>query len=602
MTTLGAALAATLASTASAANIDVPRTIAADTTWTADNVYFLDGYTFVLPPAVLTIQPGTVIKGRQKLAGGEAAALVITAGARINAAGNANQPIIFTSELDPLDGSLGPDDSSLWGGLVILGRATINSRADSGVVAAPVTDQIEGFAVAGSEVPYVTYGGTDDADNSGTLRYVSIRHGGDVLGTANEINGLTLGAVGSGTTIDHIEVFANKDDGVEFFGGTVSLRYYVAAFGKDDGVDYDQGWRGRIQFALVIGGSSTTEAQDKGGEWDGATAPLNAAPLGGSQGIYNVTFIGNGAGGIDNTAINVRDNVTAKVYNSVFVDYNNMIDIENDANVDASGNAVPATTDRITFENNVWWSHVAANNNAAGFNARPTGNNAAFTQAFFTNAAFDNTIANPALLAISRIDDGGLDPRPGAGSPALTGPFKTVPADGWYVQTAYKGAFASDRPTWLQGWTKLSREGYLTNLSGIDQEFGNISTRCTVGTGDNVAITGFVITGTEAKLVLLRAVGPQLGQAPYNVGGVLADPVLELKQNDTTIASNDDWSAAANAVEIAAAAEAVFAFPLDNDNLSSGLLLSLEPGQYTAVVSGKNGGTGVALVEAYAVP
>src|SRR5690606_17212513 len=161
----------------------------------------------------------------------------------------------------------------------------------------------------------------------------------------------TLGGVGSGTTIEHIEVFANKDDGVEFFGGTADLKYFVSAFGKDDGIDYDQGWRGRLQFAFIIGGASSSEAQDKGGEWDGATAPLTATPLGGSEGIFNVTMIGNGAGGLNNTAFNLRDNVTGKVYNSVIAEYNNMIDLEDDAVVGGGGNEV-ATTARIEFAHN----------------------------------------------------------------------------------------------------------------------------------------------------------------------------------------------------------------------------------------------------------
>jgi hypothetical protein len=595
------ALAALVAPLARAAEVNVPRTITTDTTWTADNTYFISGYTFVVSPAVLTIRPGTVVKGRQKGGGSEAAALVITQGAKLMAVGSPTQPIIFTSELDQLNGNLGPADTNLWGGLVVLGKATLNSRADSTVVTAPITDQIEGFAVAAGETALITYGGTDDADNSGVIRYVSIRHGGDVLGTANEINGLTLGGVGSGTTIDHVEVFANKDDGVEFFGGTVDLRYYVGAFGKDDGIDYDQGWRGRVQFALVLGSTSNTEAQDKGGEWDGSTAPLNATPVGGSSGLYNLTFIGNGAGSINNTALNIRDNATAKVYNSVFLDYNNMIDLENDVNVDASGNPVAATTARITFENNVWWSHVSANNNAAGFNARPAGTNAAFTEAFFTTTSFNNTIANPALVGVSRTDDGTLDPRPGAGSPALTGPFATVPADGWLAQTNFKGAFAPSGPTWLQGWTKLSSDGYLNNLAGgVTQEFINISTRCNVGTGDNVAIVGFIISGSYPKTVLIRLVGKPLEAAPFNLTGVLQDPTIELYSGSTVIGANDNWGTNANAAQIedVSVALGIGLYPIhDND---AALLVTLAPGAYTVIGRGAGSTSGVAIMEAYA--
>ena len=603
-------LIAALAGAVHAADVNAPRIINASTTWTADNTYFLSGYIFVVTPAgatsptVLTIQPGTVIKGRQKVGGGEAAALVVTRGAQIQAAGTASSPIVFTSELDNLAGNLGPDDVQLWGGLVLLGRAQINSRANDAIVAAPVVDQIEGFSVAAGETDYITFGGNEDADNSGTLRYVSIRHGGDVLGTANEINGLTLGGVGSGTTIEYIEVFANKDDGVEFFGGSVDVRHLVTAFGKDDGFDYDSGWRGRGQFWFTIGGASTTESADKGGEWDGATAPLNALPLSNTA-IYNATFIGNGAGGLNNTAINARDNASARVYNSVFVDYNKMLDLENDVQVDAAGTPVPATTDRIEFRNNVWWSHVAGNNTAAGLNARPTGNNAAFTEAFFTDTAFNNVIANPALAGISRTANAGLDPRPTAASPALTGAVSTVPNDGWYVKTDYKGAFAPYTATWMQGWTKLSREGYLRQIvAGLNQEFVNVSTRCFVGTGDQVAIPGFSIDGTSPKTVLVRVVGEKLGLPPpagFGVAGTIADPILTLKRSGTTIATNDNWDEAENAVDVAAATAAVFAFSLPAGGKDAALLVTLDPGVYTAIAEGKDGATGVVLVEVYAV-
>jgi len=573
----------------SAADVDVSRIIDANTTWTAGNTYYLDGYTFVVTPGgaamptVLTIEPGTVIKGREKEAGGEAAALVITRGAQIEAVGTSSSPIILTSELDDLSGDLGPEDVSLWGGLVILGEAVINSRADSAVVAAPVTDQIEGFSVAAGETDYITFGGIDDEDDSGTLRYVSIRHGGDVLGTANEINGLTLGGVGSGTSIEYIEVFANKDDGIEFFGGTVDVRYAVTAFGKDDGFDYDQGWRGRGQFWFTIGGSDTTESQDKGGEWDGATAPLTATPAGETQ-VFNATFIGNGAGGINNTAVNVRDAANASLFNSILTEFNKGYDIEDDAGT-------------IDFESNVWWSHVTANNAVAGLNARPAGT---FDPTALFASGKDNVIADPLLLGVSRIDDGGLDPRPAGGSPVLTGPFKTVPADGWYVQTDYKGAFKPDGATWLHGWTKLSNDGYLAAPeSGPNQKFGNVSTRCFVGTGDNVAIPGFVIDGTDYKTVLIRAVGPELPD--LGVAGALADPVFELKRGGTTLYSNDDWGSNTNAADIVSSGTAVGAFDLADGSASAALLVTLPPGAYTVPVTGKAGTTGVVIVEAYGV-
>jgi hypothetical protein len=438
-----------------AADVTVPRVIDADTTWSADNTYFLEGYTFVVTPdgatepTKLTIEPGTVIKGRETT-GANAAALVITRGAQIFAEGNAASPIVFTSELDDLQGGLGIEDTNLWGGLIVLGEASISSRSDGEIVAAPIEDQVEGLEVSGTEAEYATFGGTNDDDNSGVLRYISIRHGGAVIGGDNEINGLTLGGVGRGTTIEYIEIFANKDDGVEWFGGTVNARYLAAAFGTDDSFDYDQGWRGKGQFWFTIGTDISTDRMDKGGEHDGATAPLDATPLGDTT-VFNATFIGIGSAGGGNTALNIRDNASARYYNSVFVDFAKMIDIEND-NADRM--------DAVDFKSNLWWSHVAENNTAAGLNARPDGN--VDPTFFWTDASYNNLIQDPKLRGISRTNDGGLDPRPAADSPALSMSLETVPSDDFFVQTNYAGAFSAD-VNWLAGWSKLATEGYISN-------------------------------------------------------------------------------------------------------------------------------------------
>ena len=141
-----------LASQAFAADVLVSGKISSNTTWTSDNRYQLNGYVFVTNGATLTIQAGTVVQGRVSTGAG-AAALVISQGAKIDAQGTASKPIIFTSELDQLNGNLKETDTGLWGGLVILGKAVINSRSDSTIVAAPIVDQIEGFAVATADIP-----------------------------------------------------------------------------------------------------------------------------------------------------------------------------------------------------------------------------------------------------------------------------------------------------------------------------------------------------------------------------------------------------------------------------------------------------------------
>lgn len=251
------------------------------TTWTCDNTYLLDGYIFVHEGQTLTIEPGTVVKGMAG-SGADAAALIVSRGADINAEGNADCPIIFTFEADPLDGSVAYNTRGQWGGVIILGAATTNL---------PTEGQVEGIP---SDNSLSTYGGEDDADNSGTLAYVSIRHGGTQLGAANEINGLTLAAVGSGTTIHHIEIISNEDDGIEFFGGAVEVNYLAVGFAGDDSFDYDQGWHGGGHHWFAVNEPSQG---DRGGEFDGDDSPdvtADGSPIA-EPTITNVTFLGQGS-------------------------------------------------------------------------------------------------------------------------------------------------------------------------------------------------------------------------------------------------------------------------------------------------------------------
>ena len=201
------------------------------TNWTCDNTYVIDGYVFVQDGQVLTIDAGTVVKGAAG-SGADAAALIVSRGGQIIADGTADCPIIMTYEADPLDGSVSYDTRGQWGGLIVLGNATTNF----GGVA-----QVEGIPADNDQA---SYGGDDDTDNSGVLRYVSVRHGGAELGAANEINGITFAAVGSGTTVENVEVVSNLDDGIEFFGGAVSVTNAIVAFCGDDSFDWDQGYHG----------------------------------------------------------------------------------------------------------------------------------------------------------------------------------------------------------------------------------------------------------------------------------------------------------------------------------------------------------------------
>lgn len=277
--------------------------------WTADNTYILDGFVFVPSGTTLNIAAGTVIKGKAGQ-GADASALIVRPGATINATGTSTQPIIFTYEGDMLDGTNSTGAATVsgeWGGLIILGNASLNST--------PGTTPIEGLP---SELNAI-YGGSTDTDNSGTLRYVSIRHGGTDIGGGNEINGLSLGGVGSGTTLEYVEVIANKDDGIEWFGGTVNGKYLIVALVGDDSLDYDEGYRGKNQFVIV----HQAAGGDRGGEHDGGTDPENAEPFA-TPTFANCTFIGNG----NSRVLTFRDNAGGFYYNSIFFNFGRGIDIE----------------------------------------------------------------------------------------------------------------------------------------------------------------------------------------------------------------------------------------------------------------------------------
>lgn len=240
-------------------NVIVTSNITTNTTWTSDNVYELAGRITITNGTTLTIEPGTIIKG-QAGTGANATALLVARGGKINATGTSELPIIFTSVADEISPeqvkqgnftspNLDPTSQGLWGGVIILGYAPISASANE--------IQIEGIPTTDANG---LYGGTNPTDNSGILKYVSIRHGGANIGNGNEINGLTLGGVGNGTIIENIEIVGNQDDGVEFFGGTVNLTNLIVWFSGDDAIDTDQSWGGTLNNFIVICGNATDHA------------------------------------------------------------------------------------------------------------------------------------------------------------------------------------------------------------------------------------------------------------------------------------------------------------------------------------------------------
>ena len=240
-------------------------------TWTANKIYELAGKVVVDNGATLTIEAGTIIKGRTGT-GSLASALIVARGGKLMAEGTADKPIIFTSVLDNINvgektgTNMDENDRESWGGLIILGKAPIS--AEDGDTEA----HIEGIP---ADDAFGTFGGSDATDNSGVITYVSIRHGGALIGEGNEINGLTLGGVGSGTVIDHVEIVANLDDGIECFGGTVNITNALVAFQGDDGVDLDMNYAGTFDNFVVIHGGDT----DEGLEIDGPEGSTHTTGL-----------------------------------------------------------------------------------------------------------------------------------------------------------------------------------------------------------------------------------------------------------------------------------------------------------------------------------
>jgi len=249
--------------------IRVSSNITANTTWVTGKTYVLGARIFVVAPAKLTIQKGVIIKGEAG-SGANATALVVARGAQIDAQGTVTEPIIFTSVADEIapgqidSPNMDPTVEGLWGGLIVLGKAKASLPGD-----------VAEFAIEGIPATDTNglYGGTVDTDNSGIIKYISIRHGGSLIGASNEINGLTLGGVGSGTVIENVEVVANQDDGIELFGGTVSVKNALVWNSGDDGVDTDQAWAGTVDNFIVICGINT----DHGLEIDGPEGAYNAS-------------------------------------------------------------------------------------------------------------------------------------------------------------------------------------------------------------------------------------------------------------------------------------------------------------------------------------
>ncbi len=444
--------------------VDVTTAITSNTTWTKNNIYVLKGMIAVKNGATLTIQPGTEIRGDKTIKGG----LLITRDGMINANGTACEPIVFTSNQP-----VGQRNYGDWFGVIILGDAPINQTS----VGNPGTALIEGgnFGEDGR------FGGTNPNDNSGIFRYVRIEYPGIAFTTNNETNGLTMGGVGNGTQIDHIQVSFSGDDGFEWFGGTVNCSHLISYQTWDDDLDTDWGYTGKVQFVYVIRNIAIADvSQSNGFEADNDGTGTAATPV--SEPYFsNVTIIGpREFTGTPNTlyrrAMHLRRNTRNSIYNSVFVGYPTGLFVDGTA---ANNNYAGGL---LQLANNVManmGSDFDASMSAAAI-ARYDSINARFASTSSLGFATGyNNLNTPSLL-------------PTAGSILQSGAdfSNTRLQDPFFTAVTFRGAFGTQ--DWTLGWAKWD----LNNTSFHNLRPSNLVT--SVGSTGTIMNVGFRAgTGTN---------------------------------------------------------------------------------------------------------
>jgi len=353
------------------------------------------------------------------------------------------------------------------------------------------------------------YGGSNDDDNSGTLRFVSIRYGGFVLSPNNEINGLTCGAVGRSTCFEFIEVVNNADDDIEHFAGSVDMKYVAGLFGGDDGIDIDQGYRGRIQFACQIQNNTSGTSRPTGnigdclGEWDGGELPTTSRPYT-VHTLFNFTGIGTGSAASAGKGINYKENSGGKVFNSIFADARTGIVLESNSVTYTLTNGISSPEDgstsghrfAFTRTNGGVYNLIGVTGSAGepdamvkyttfmkiGSNTNSNNLNTSILSGINTNAgAYGDVLINSNnntyttvttndIRGIARVATNGLlDPRLTTTStlrtngvlPSASGGVRA--SDTFYTQTKLRGAFGDCN--WLSGWSLLSEWGLLSDAN-----------------------------------------------------------------------------------------------------------------------------------------
>ena len=309
-----------------------------DLNLSADTDYVITGPVLMANGTTLSIPAGTTLRAQPV---GVNAYIAIQQGAQINAVGTADNPIVLSSNAS----NPGAGD---WGGLVICGRAPINSTADGSE------------DTATSEVGGLSYGGNVVADNSGTVQYLRIEYAGGAIDGNAELNGLSLYAVGNGTTMDHIQIFEGSDDGVEFFGGTVNVSQVAVVNAEDDSIDWTEGYTGTLTDVYVQHGNN----HDKAFECDGYNTDFsNEGGYFSAPNVNNVTVVGTGEAGKE--AIRLRAGTQGIFTNVVVTDFEEAFDLDGDTGDNTTGQGV---IDGLLQVNDVSFNNVTTKlKNDTGF-------------------------------------------------------------------------------------------------------------------------------------------------------------------------------------------------------------------------------------------
>ena len=305
--------------------------ITANQLLTANNYYLLEGAVFVQDGATLVVEPGTTIFGE----GASNGTLIVAQGGRLVANGTAEAPIVFTS-----DQFEGERDRGQWGGLIVNGRAPVNT----GLPAFGEGDTGE-------------YGGTDPEDSSGILRYVRVEFAGIEFSPDNELNGIAFQGVGSGTVVDYVQVHFNQDDGIEFFGGTVNAKHLYCTGIRDDSFDWTDGWTGKGQFWVA---QQRGDDADNGFEADNNGDDNEASPRSNPT-IYNVTLVGDPDGPESDTGLLLREGTAATLRNFIVIGFNAGgldVDTESSITLANSGESVGCGTRFSTTTRRIWTSRA----------------------------------------------------------------------------------------------------------------------------------------------------------------------------------------------------------------------------------------------------